>query len=120
MSESTAPSYNFEKFKRLFRKAYNQWYRRRVDIDKELLDQISSQKIPVSDFKKLTLPLEGQRYIALIDGSIRFDYIPNSPHGELIYRLSTNIWRQLEKEGVLYGCGDNGVIFFLNYCIFTD
>lgn len=101
-------------FKRLFDRAYNQWHRNGV-INEELAEKVTSQSISVEDFQKLTTGRQLARYIALIDRKIRFDELPEKPHGELTHFLAMILSRQFDEGAigaVLVGCSDHGMIFF--------
>ena len=112
---SSSPSFKYAVFKKLFDRAYNEWYRR-GSINEELAEKVTSQVISVEDFQKLTTARQLARYVALIDGKIRFDELPKKPHGELAHFLSIILSRQFDERAigaVLVGCSDNGIIFFL-------
>jgi hypothetical protein len=49
----------------------------------------------MDEFDQLTMNKQLQRYIALLDGRIKFFDIPNCPHGELIGHLTFAIGNQL-------------------------
>jgi hypothetical protein len=105
---SLSPS-QFKRFQKLFHKGYMQFYHR-TPIDPALLQEITSQYLTAKDFQKLTLCRQLQRYITLINGIIRFEEIPNSPHGEITGHLKYTISSQIEGT-CLTGCGSNGTPF---------
>jgi hypothetical protein len=111
---SPPPSFKYGTFKRLFDRAYNEWYRS-GSINEELAEKVTSQSISVEDFQKLTTGRQLARYIALIDRKIRFDELPKKPHGELAHFLAMILSRQFDEGAIgaiLVGCSDNGMIFF--------
>jgi len=96
-----------------FNRAYNQFYLS-GSVDQDLKRKISEYDITISEFEKLTLTKQYQRYITLEEGKIRFDEMPTSPHGEIVGLLSLMIGRQVEgadNMAVLIGANDNGIVF---------
>jgi len=103
----------FADVQRDFNRAYNQFYLS-GSVDQDLKQKISEYDITVSQFEKLTLTKQYQRYITLEEGKIRFDELPTSPHGEIVWLLSLMISRQVEgadNVAVLVGANDNGMLF---------
>lgn len=104
--------FDFVKFRKLFERAYDQFYgTNRIDLD--LLNKINEHSISMEQFDTLTIHKKQQRYISLIDGKIRFDEVPNRPHGELIsliQALLSQEFQELSENAVLIGCADNGMI----------
>lgn len=97
--------FNYKNCAKIFNRAYGQFYWRKP-IAQEHLDKLDSYDIPMEDFQRLTTNRELARYITLVDGKIRFDSIPNAPHGELIGCL-TQLFYGFEG---LNGVADNGKI----------
>jgi len=96
-----------------FNRAYNQFYLS-GSIDEDLKRKISEYDITVAEFEKLTLTKQYQRYITLEEGKIWFDEMPKSPHGQIVWLLSSMIGRQVEgadNVDVLIGASDNGILF---------
>ena len=111
---SSLPKLQYNAFKKLFDRAYTEWSRG-GSINSELAEKITSKLISVGDFQKLTTKRQLARFIALIDGKIRFDELPQKPHGELAHFLAMSLSRQFDEGGVgaiLIGCSDNGEFFY--------
>lgn len=51
-------------------------------------------------FPKLTTERQLARFIALIDGKVRFDELPRKPKGELAHFLDMTPSRQFDEGGV--------------------
>jgi hypothetical protein len=108
--------FDFPAFRKQFEKAYNHFYRFNK-IDDDLLAEVTQHNLTEEQFDKLTLHKQYQRYVALIDGKVWFSEVPNKPHGEIAHLLLIELSSQLRERspnGVLKGCGDNGIIPFLN------
>jgi hypothetical protein len=94
----------------LFNRVYKSWSRsEHVDEDMHNLEQ---HYVTVDDFLRLTGNRELQKYIALIDNRIRFDEIPLSPHGEIVFHMTNFLSEQFQTTNpgnVLYGMSDNGM-----------
>jgi len=72
--------------------------------------------VTVDDFLRLTGNRGLQKYIALIDNRIRFDEIPLSPHGEIIFYMTNFLSEQFQTTNpanVLYGMSDNGMVLVI-------
>ena len=72
--------------------------------------------VTVDDFLRLTGNRGLQKYIALIDNRIRFDEIPLSPHGEIIFYMRNFLSEQFQTtnpDNVLYGMSDNGMVLVI-------
>jgi hypothetical protein len=81
---------------------------------------MSRHHVTVDDFVKLTGNRSLQKYIALVDNHIRFDAIPLSPHGELIFYMANFLSQQFQATqpgNVLYGTSNNGMVslFYAHY-----
>jgi len=101
-----------EKFNRL----YDQMYIR-CDVDDTLRLEISNTLISMDLFDKLTLGKRYQGRIALIDGRIRFDEIPLSPHGQVIGYLAVSISNSVGfmlPGAILMPCSDNDIVLTPN------
>lgn len=112
-SEDAEPAFDLKDFRKLFDSAYNQWFAHNA-IDPDLRIAIESQRISVEQFERLTKNRQFQKYIALIDGKIRFDELPGPPHGSIIYHLTRILGHQLDGPNgveVLEGASDDGMIF---------
>jgi hypothetical protein len=100
-------------FTKKFNRIYEQYYiRRGAEVDELLLDEICNTLITMDLFNKLTLGKQYQGRIALVDGMVRFDQIPLSPHGQIISWLTSCIDRALGVTlpgAMLQGCSDNGM-----------
>jgi hypothetical protein len=70
-------------FTNKFNRLYQQYYVRQK-FDASLFNEVSNTRVSIDVFDKITLGKRYQGRIALIDGKIRFDEIPNRPHGEVI------------------------------------
>jgi hypothetical protein len=84
-----------------FIKKFNQLYKQIYDyrsVDEGLKHEIENATITIALFDRLTRGKPCERYIALIDGHIRFDEAPNHPHGQIVGRLSFKISSQLGAE----------------------
>lgn len=93
-------NFDFKKFRSLFDRAYQSWFSTKY-IPLELRQQVESQDISIDDFLRLTKNRQFQRYISLIDGKIRFDELPDAPHGEIIGCVTKMIDRQLDPNNNL-------------------
>jgi hypothetical protein len=70
--------------KATFESVYTQYHKSGV-VDKHLLAILANQDVDAHTFVQWTSGKQFQKYIALVDGKIRFDELPITPHGELIY-----------------------------------
>lgn len=81
---------------------------------------LTQHYVTVDDFLRLTGNRELQKYIALIDNRIRFDEIPLSPHGEIIFYMTNFLSEQFQTTSpgnVLYGMSDNGMVSAILYSL---
>jgi hypothetical protein len=111
------PPFDFKEFRKRFDSAYNEWFACNA-ISADLRSIIESQEISAEQFEILTKNRQFQKYIALIDGKIRFDELPGPPHGSIIYQLTRSIGRQLDGPNAveaLEGASDDGEYFHLNH-----
>ena len=112
---SPSPSFKYRAFKKLFDRAYNEWYRS-GSLNEELGEKVISQTISVEDFQRMTTGRQLSRYVALIEGKIQFDELPKRLHGELAHFLSMSLSRQFDEGGigaVPVSYSDNGILYFL-------
>ena len=96
----------------LFNRVYKPWSRSE-QVDEEDMHNLRQCYVTVDDFLRLTQNRRLQKYIALIDNRIRFDEIPLSPYGEIIFYMTDFLSRQLQTMqpgNILYGMSDNGVV----------
>jgi hypothetical protein len=109
--QNVAASRQFKAFRKTFARAYNIWYRSN-SLPPELRTEVESRKVTADEFEKLTLNLQFQRYIALIDGRIRFDELPGRPHGAIIGTIDRAFVHQLmtpnEDNDILHLNSDDG------------
>lgn len=71
----TQQTLNFQEFQKQFNRCYNEWYQCNA-ISENLRKQVEGVEITIDMFEALTRNRELQRYIALVDGKIRFDELP--------------------------------------------
>jgi len=108
---------DYEDFLKAFDKGYSEWFQTSL-ISPELRKRIESYEITLERFDRITRNRQFQRYIALIDGRIRFSELPKAPHGEIIGDLVHIISNQLSgPDGlpVLIMVGDNGIHSWRNF-----
>jgi hypothetical protein len=95
----------------LFNRVHKAWSRNEP-VDEEHMVTLTKYHVTVDDFVKLTQSRALQKYIALIDNRIRFDEIPLSPHGQIIFYVTDLLSEQFQTTqpgNVLYGTSDNGM-----------
>ena len=110
---TSAEQTTFADFQKDFNRAYNQFYLSRV-IDEDLKRRISEFELTIAQFQRITLNKQNQRYITLDEGKIRFDEIPERPHGEIAGLLTVMISRQVLGPTFSDGlecASDNGMLF---------
>jgi hypothetical protein len=89
-------------------------YRKRT-VDKASASCIAGRVLTMDEFDQLTMNKQLQRYIALLDGRIKFFDIPNCPHAEIIGHLTFTIGNQLgigTPGSMLVFESDNGMSLF--------
>ena len=95
-------------FAKLFNRVYQNFYNaNEISLEEEKL--ISSQKIDLDEFDRLTQHKQYARYISLLDGRIIFHQVPNAPHGQVIDCLIFSIHSQIDRN-MFIGAVDNGII----------
>ena len=100
-----------KQFTKKFNKLYNQYYRYN-NVDQTLMDEVCGTEITMDLFDKITLGKQYQSRIALIDGKVRLDEVPLTPHGEIIGHLNYKITQMLGQDlpGATFGpIEDNGM-----------
>jgi hypothetical protein len=100
-----------------FNKVYNQIYFH-DKYDDEVLAEVINTTIDMALFDKITLGKRYQGRIALIDGKIRFDEIPQPPHGEVVGYLTGWISNSIGiflPNAILMPCTDNGMYTQIAY-----
>ena len=108
---------DYETFRNSFDKAYNTWFRSNF-ITKDLRTIVESYEITAEEFENLTKNRQFQRYIALIEGKIRFDELPGPPHGAVIGKMIKLLGRQLDGPNnveILVMVNDDGMISYGNF-----
>lgn len=111
---SGASPIDYETFRKSFDKAYIAWSRTN-SITPELRSIVESYELTADEFEKLITNRQLQRYIALIDGKIRFDEPPGPPLGEIIGKMIKTIGRQLDGPNdveILDMPNDNGILSY--------
>ena len=106
-------------FLKAFNKGYNEWFHTSL-ISPELRNHIESYEITMEQFDRITRNRQFQRYIALIDGRVRFSELPKAPHGEIIGDLVLIISNQLTGPNglpLLIMVSDNGIHSWRNFPI---
>jgi Nucleoporin autopeptidase len=117
LKTATPSARDFKKFKKAFDKACMQFYHNRL-VDPEVEDVVTKEEISMEVFDRLTLGRQLQRYTSFVDGRMRFEDIPNSPHGEVAGVVMSCLYEQLRATGpgakflVYAGSGMNS--FFVN------
>lgn len=104
-------------FTKKFNRLYDQMYIRH-NFDDNLRLEISKTLISMDLFDKLTLGKRYQGSIALIDGRIRFDEIPNRPHGDIAGYITASINNSVGvmlPGSILMPCCDNGMNTHFDY-----
>lgn len=104
---------DYDTLRKSFNKAYNVWFKNNF-IPEELYSEIKSYEVTPEEFDKLTKNRQLQRYIALIDGIIRFDELPVPPHGAIIGTINKSLARQLDGPNdmeILVMVNDDGMLF---------
>jgi hypothetical protein len=91
---STAAPITFDEFRTVFSRAYNEFYKISA-VDATLKRQVTSFPLTMEQFDMITKNLQYQKYVSLIDGRIRFDSLPDAPHGEIIGDLVAMISHQI-------------------------
>src|SRR5579859_3412081 len=94
-----------------FNKLYDQFYRY-DNVDQTLMHEVCGTYITMDLFDKITLGKQYQSRIALIDGKVRLDEVPLTPHGEIIGHLNYKITQMLGQDlpGATFGpIEDNGM-----------
>jgi len=108
-SSDDGPAFDLKQFRKLFDRAYREWFSNNT-ISPELRKEIESYDVSAEDFEKITLNRQYQRYVALIEGRIRFDELPGPPHGAVIGRIVKTLEKQLhgpnDFEILEYSCDD--------------
>jgi hypothetical protein len=87
-------------------------------ITPSLRKTVESHELAMDRFDRITRNRQFQRYIALIDGRIRFDELPEPPHGAIIGDLVQIISNQHAGPNglpILVMVGDNGIHYWLNF-----
>jgi len=105
-------AFDLPKFKKVFDRAYNDWFQTTC-ISPDLRTAVESQDVSIELFEKLTLNRQYQRYITLVEGRIRFDELPNAPHGEIVGCVIGMIMNQTGGTGsrAIFGMSsDNGLV----------
>jgi Putative restriction endonuclease len=67
---------------------------------------MEAQDVDIDLFDRLTLKKQNQQYISLLDGRVIFHEVPNAPHGQVIDKLYSIIWSQIDHN-IFQGCSDN-------------
>ena len=101
-----------ETFKKSFDKAYNTWFRWNL-IAADLRKIVESYEVTAEEFEQLAGNRQSRRYIALINGRIRFDELSGPPHGAIIGRITKLLGTQLDgPNGVEMLCtvNDDGIL----------
>jgi hypothetical protein len=80
-----------------FNKLYAQYYRY-GKIDQTLMDEVCGTDITMDLFDKITLGKKYQSCIALVDGKVRLDEVPSTPHGEIVGHLNYKITQMLGQD----------------------
>ena len=96
VADTNSDTINFETFRKSFDKAYNTWFRSN-SIPTNLRTIVESYEVTAEEFEKLTTNRQFQRYMALIDGKIRFDEPPDPPHGAILGKMIKLLGGQLEN-----------------------
>jgi hypothetical protein len=76
--------------RRLFTRVYNKWSRSETVAEEEM-SSLTSMYVSEEEFLKLTGNHEFSKYIALIDYHVRFDELPDCPHGEIIGTAKSSV-----------------------------
>ena len=111
-TNASGAAFDLSKFKKLFDRAYNEWFQTTL-ISEDLRKAAESQDVSIEIFEKLTLNRQFQRYITLVDGRIRFDELPNDPHGEIVGCIIEMISTQIggtNSRATFSMTSDNGSI----------
>jgi hypothetical protein len=115
---------DYEAFRKSFTKAYNSWFRSR-SIEPILRSIIESYDLTAEQFDNLTGNRQLQRYITLVDGKIRFEELPETPHGEIIGALIQLLNMQMVgpndvQTQVLLMTNDNGTLPYGKFLILSS
>ena len=79
---------------------------------------MESYEVTVDEFENLTNNRQFQRYIALIDGKIRFDELPGPPHGAIIGKVIKLLGTQSDGPNgveILVMVNDDGMLSYGNF-----
>jgi hypothetical protein len=107
----------YEDFLKCFNRAYNEWFRTSL-ISPELRKKVEAFEVTMAQFDKITRNRQFQRYVAFIDGRIRFDELSQAPHGEIIGELVQIISHQLTGPNglsALLMVSANGIYLWRNF-----
>lgn len=121
-SSSSESPMTYQQFRKLFETTYRQWSQGK-EVKPDIFIKLQSFQLTVEQFDQITLKKNEQRYIAIIDGRIRFDELPVAEHGVLIGRLNKILSRHLDGpngEEILSMTQDNGTHFPTKFsdCVF--
>ena len=117
VADTNSDTIDYETFRKSFDKAYNTWFSSN-SIPTNLRAIVGSYEVTPEEFEKLTTNRQFQRYIALIDGKIRFDELPGPPHGAIIGKMIKLLGRQLDGPNsveILAMVNDDGMLSCGNF-----
>ena len=117
VADTTTKTIDHATFRKSFDKAYNNWFRSN-SIPADLRAIVESYEVTVDEFENLTNNRQFQRYIALIDGKIRFDELPGPPHGAIIGKVIKLLGTQSDGPNgveILVMVNDDGMLSYGNF-----